>query len=367
MRSTTYMNNDNIYKWAFPSFVREKMKNPKKQLLFSELASLLSSGLDFSTAFLLLISGEKNVKLNGLLKGVYDHVVSGGTMADGFKRSRRFTDLDVGVIRIGEETGRLTESLEFLADYYNKKILQARMVSSAVSYPLVVLATAVTVVIFMLSVIVPMFEQVYARMGGELPGITRGIIMMSQQFPKYFTIFALVATTVTLLLYFKRNSAKLKSILTSLILKTPIIGNILKRNYQAHFCKLLCLIISSGIPLLYGIQMLKSVIKFYPYHHSLAILIHNIEMGGSLTHGLSLFPQLFDKKLIALLRVGEETNRLPQMLLRQSDDLTKELEHSLKQLGAMLEPILILFIGSVVAIIMISMYLPMFKMGGTIH
>lgn len=275
--------------------------------------------------------------------------------------------LDIGVIRIGEETGRLNEALDFLADYYHKKIAQRRMVSSAVSYPLVILATAIIVVAFMLSVIVPMFEQVYARMGGELPAITRAIISISQMFPTYFTGFALISLSTILVLYLKRESKSVKSAMAALILKLPIIATIVKRSYQSHFCKLLYLITSSGVPLLFGIEMLAMVINFYPYQRSFKFIMEDIGKGGSLTQTLGLFPNIYDKKLIALLRVGEETNRLPQMLQKQSDDLTKELEHSLRQLGIMLEPILILLIGSLVAVIMISMYLPMFKMGATIN
>ncbi len=341
----------------------KKMSSAKKELLFSELGSLLSSGLDFSSAFLLLISGEKNDKQRRMLKKIYDHIVAGGSLADALKRTGCFSELDTGVVRIGEETGRLNEAMDFLTDYCHKKVAQKRMVSSAVSYPCVILGTAVVVVIFMLSVIVPMFEQVYARMGGELPAMTRGIIALSQQFPKYAAIFLVVSLCAGGLLYLRRESDGVRSAASSLLLKLPVVGSILRKNYQAHFCKLLYLVTSSGIPLLYGIGMLRSIITFYPYNRSFMAITADIERGGMLTRTLVRFPDIYDKKLVALLSVGEETNRLPQMLLKQSDDLTRELEHSLKQLGTMLEPVLIVLIGGLVAVIMVSMYLPMFQMG----
>ncbi len=103
-------------------------------------------------------------------------------------------------MRIGEETGRVDESLRFLADYYHKRVEQRRLVTGAISYPLIILVTAIVVLVFMITVIVPMFEQVYARMGGELPGITRWIIDFSKNFPTYLLI--VISIVIVLVGYF---------------------------------------------------------------------------------------------------------------------------------------------------------------------
>ena len=172
---------------------KQPLQDARKEAMFAELHSLLSSGLDFSRSFSLLIEGERNAAGRALLTELYRSVVRGESLGRAFERSERFAPLDCGVLRIGEETGRLDEALAFLADYYGKRIAQRRMVSGAVSYPLIILFTAVVVVIFMVLVIVPMFEQVYSRMGGELPAMTRWIISLSKAFPAYLAVTVFMA------------------------------------------------------------------------------------------------------------------------------------------------------------------------------
>ncbi len=340
------------------------IKDARKETLFSELHSLLSSGLDFSHAFRLLINGETDKNIQGVLSSLYREVIAGSSLWQAMESCGKFTALDCGVIHIGEETGRLAESLSFLTDYYRKKIGQARMVSSAVSYPLIIMVMAVVVVVFMLAVIVPMFEQVYSRMGGQLPGMTQWIISVSAGFPYYAALFVLLFGGGGILLYMFRETTAVRAALSRIGMAIPVAGDIMRKNHQASFCKLLHLLTSSGVPLLTGITMLRSIIRFYPYECSFETIAKGLENGELFSSNLEKFPRLYERKLTTLLRVGEETNRLPQMLLKQGEDLTKELEHRLRGLGNILEPALILLVGALVAVILISMYLPMFKLGG---
>ncbi len=346
---------------------RGKLKDARKEALFAELHSLLSAGLDFSRSFELLIAGEQEPATRALLKDLYGDVIRGESLGAAFEGSRRFSPLDCGVLRIGEETGRLDECLAFLGDYYRKKIEQRRMVSSALSYPLIVLCTAVAVVAFMVLVIVPMFEQVYARMGGELPAITRAIIRFSKHFPAYLvgTLLALGALGAVLIAG-KENPTQ-QRMLSSLLLRLPLLGNILRKNIQARFCKLLYLLVGSGVPLLRSMEMLSGIVRFYPYRKSFGEICRGLNRGERFAEGMARHEELYGIKFITLARVGEETGRLSEMLRNQGNELTRELEHRLKLLGSLLEPILILGIGILVATILIAMYLPMFKLGSVMY
>ena len=351
---------------SFAFLKREKrpLKDARKEAIFAELHSLLGSGLDFSRSFSLLIEGERDVQTKALLTGLYRTVVRGESLGCAFERSGRFAPLDCGVLRIGEETGRLGEALAFLVDYYRKRIAQRRMVSGAVSYPLIILFTAIVVVIFMVLVIVPMFEQVYSRMGGELPAMTRWIISLSKAFPTYLTVAALAGAGALLLWKIYGGRPDLQRAASILLLRLPLLGDTLRKNMQARFCRLLCLLSSSGVPLLRGIGMLPQIIAFYPYRISFARIVRELERGACLSDAMERFADLYDRRLIALLRVGEQTGRLPEMLAREGDVLTGELEHRLRSLGNLLEPVLILLVGLLVAVILIAMYLPMFRLGG---
>lgn len=347
------------------AFGGKRFSDTGKEMLFSEFYSLLSSGIDFNRAFDLLVQGEKDTRHKELLRRLHAGIVQGDTLWQAFSRCGHFSALDAGVLRIGEETGKLNESLQFLADYYHKKAAQRRMVSGAVSYPLIILATAVVVLIFMVLVIVPMFEQVYARMGGELPAVTQAVISFSRNFKGYAVIFAVVCFGVAVLLSAYGRTNSVRRMRSQILLRLPLVGSLLKKHYQSHFCKLMYLLYSSGVPLLQGVEMLRDIITFYPYQQSFGTICDGLNNGESFAGNVAKFPELYDRKLTILLRVGEETNRLSDMLRKQGEDLSAELEHKLKQLGSMLEPILILLVGILVAIVLISMYLPMFKLGNT--
>ena len=345
----------------------KRIPEGKKEMIFSEFHSLLASGMDFNRAFGMLILGEKDKAVKNLLQELHREVVRGATLWQTLARSGRFTTLDHGVVRIGEETGKLHESLLFLSDYYRKKTAQRRMVSAAVSYPTVILAVALVVLVFMVLVVVPMFEQVYTRMGGELPAVTQAVIAFSRNFKSYLLAFFIVAALGALLVVLYKKTETFQRLRAAALLRIPVAGGLLKKHYQSHFCKLMYLLYSSGVPLMQGVGMLREIITFYPYQHSFGAICEGLNDGGSFAGNVERFPKLYDRKLVILLRVGEETNRLSEMLDKQADDLSAELEHRLKQLGTLLEPVLIFFVGILVAVVLISMYMPMFKLGTTIY
>ena len=343
-----------------------KIGDKKKYLIFSELHSLLSSGISFSRSFDLLIQSEKKQKEIHLFKGVYDRMLGGAEFWKSMESSGAFTDLDCGVIRIGEETGKLDQSLLFLSDYYRKKNEQKRMLTSALSYPIIIVITALLVLFFMMTVVVPMFEQVYSRMGGSLPGITTFMINASSKFPALILIIGVFVISLTGIKFFYGKTERYKRIHSSFILSIPLAGNLIRIHYRAQFCKLLYLLISSEVPLLRSLNMLESIISFYPYSKSFNSVAEGLKRGESFSDNLANFNDLYGNKLLTLIRVGEETNCLDRMLLNQSNDITAELEHNLKQLSNILEPILILCIGVIVAFVLIAMYMPMFMLGQTI-
>lgn len=339
------------------------LSDARREVFYAELHALLTAGLDFSHAFSLLIEGERDTPMKRLVERLYAAVVGGASLAQAMERSGAFRELDCGVVRIGEQTGRLSDTLEFLSEYYRKRAGQRRMVLSAVSYPAVILCTAVAVVAFMLAVIVPMFEQVYARMGGELPALTRRIISLSKALPAYAAVLSAAVFAFGLAYYPNRNRPKVRAARARVLLRLPLAGGLVRRSCQAQCCKLLCLLARSGVPLLTGLGMLRDAIGFHPYRESFASMGRTLEEGGAFWQALARFPSLYDRKLVALVRVGEETNRLPDMLHREGDALTEELNYRIKRLGNLLEPALILLVGLLVAVILISMYLPMFRLG----
>jgi len=344
----------------------KKLSDFQKEALFLEMNSLLSSGLSFSRTFDLLIMTEKKPSVKNLLSIIYNSIIKGSSLWESMTRTGFFTNLDCGVVRIGEETGKLERSLTFLSEYYKKRIFQRRLIVGAVSYPIIILITALIVLTFMVAVVVPMFKEVYKRMGGDLPYLTKLIISLSNNFDvvSYITISVVFICGMIHLYY--RNDDSYKKLLGSLALRLPLIGSLVQKSYEGQFCKLLYLLYSSGVPLISGINMINTIIPFYPYRTSFLGIEEGIKRGDLLSTTLKQYGNLYSTKFVTLVSVGEETNKLSDILLKQSDDINGELEYKFKQLGSILEPVLILVVGVLVAIILISMYLPMFKLGGTI-
>ncbi|MBP3454839.1 MAG: type II secretion system F family protein [Alistipes sp.] len=340
-----------------------KLSDARRQTLYAQLHALLTAGLDFSAAFRLLIDSEEERRTKALIEEIYAAAVRGLPLAEAMRDSGAFSAMECGVIGIGDRTGRLTQTLDFLHDYYRKRAAQRRMISSAVSYPAVILAVAVAVVAFMLAVVVPMFEQVYARMGGELPALTRWIITVSRAFPSCAAVTLTAAAGAYLLYRMNRQREEVQRRRAWLVLRIPFAGMIVRKNMQAHCCKLLCLLCASGIPLLAGIDMLRDVMTFYPYRKSLGEIARMLERGETLAAALARYPELYDRRLAAIVRVAEETNRLPEMLRQQGDALTAEMEYAIRRMGTMLEPMLIMLVGVLVAVILVAMYMPMFSLG----
>ncbi len=343
------------------------MKQLKKEMFFSQLQSLLSAGLDFNRSFELLIECEYDKNISALLKQIHSTVLQGDTLWYALQITGQFSRLDYGVIRIGEETGQLTKTLSFLSEYYNKQIARKKMITSALSYPLIIILTALLVVVFMVLFVVPMFEQVYTRMGSELPQLTLYIITLSKILPTLFLIFFFIIGALSVIIYINRNNEFIQKKCSEILLNLPLIGIIIKLNYQCSFCKLLHLLTVSGVPLLHGVELLSEIITFYHYKYSFIEITSSLERGESFAYAMEKVKRLYSKKLLMLLKVGEESNKLPFMLNRQGEELSAQLEYKLKLLGTMLEPILIILIGLFVAIILIAMYLPMFKLGGVIQ
>lgn len=337
-----------------------------KRTFFSELETLIRSGLSFSRAFELIIEGART-KERAIYVRIYGEVVAGRELWRSLQAGREFTELDRSVVRIGEETGRLAEALEFLTEYYRRREEQKRMVTSALSYPLITLTIAVVVLVFMLLVVVPMFEQVYARMGGELPAVTRKIIAMSESAPAVLGAVCVICLAIYVIRRTYGRTSGWQRAESGAIMKLPLVSGIVRKYQLSRFCRIMNLLVSSDVPILQSLRLMQGIITFYPYRKSIEEICGRIEKGGTLSDGLSRYEALYGKRFLVLMRVGEETNTLGQMLKSQADDVNAELEHEIKQLNNVAEPLLILFIGIIVAFVLIAMYMPMFKLGMTIQ
>lgn len=343
----------------------KKLKDKKKEKFYAELGILLSSGLDIKSSLDIIIEEQNKVADRNIFNEISSLVFSGGSLSEALNESGYFSPYEYYSIRIGEESGKLNEVLEDLALFYTKKIKQNRQLVNAFSYPVLVLITAFAAVFFMMNYMVPMFVNVFSRFGGDLPAITQFIVGLSGFFSNNNMFFFLVTTTIILFTMVCKKKDKFRSISSNIILGIPLLGDIVKKIYLERFCQSMTLLTASKTPMLQAIQLVKKIISFYPFEKALIIIENDIMHGKLLYESMQAF-NLFDKRFVSLIKVGEEVNQLEQIFEKLDHQFAEELDHRISLISSLLEPVLIIFVGIIVGIILIAMYLPMFQLSTSV-
>lgn len=346
------------------TFGSRQVPDKKKESLYMELSTLLLSGIDLRTALELILVDQQQPKDKALFEGIRQKVLSGLSLSQALKETGRFSDYEYFSLRIGEETGRLGEVLTDLAQYYKSKIQQRRKIVSAVTYPAIVLFSSMGAVLFMIKFVVPMFADVFLRFGGKLPWITALIIEVSNWFDRYFVFIVLVVLVLVLVYFLKRKEEWFRRFSSQLLLKIPLVGDIVKKIYLARFANTMRLLVSTDTPLLKSIALVRQMINYYPIEHSLLKVEQDILQGASLHKSLAGF-DFYPPKMIQLIKVGEEVNRMDYFFEKIAAQYTEEVEYRTNTISSLLEPLIIIFLGLVVGVILIAMYLPMFQMSNS--
>lgn len=333
-----------------------------KEEFYHQLSMLLASGVDVRTTFDIIVDEQQKAKHKELFAGVRDMVIKGDTLSQALRKAGKFTEYEYYSVQIGEESGRLVEVLDELVSYFSRKIKQKRQIVGALTYPAIVFCTSMGAVFFMINFVVPMFSDVFKRFGSDLPAITSFIISFSNVSKKYFPCIALILIGIASLCYWQRQQLWFRKYTTTLVLKIPFFGEMVRKIYLARFCYMMNLLIGAKVPILQSLELIQKMVKFYPIESTLMAISDDILHGKSLHVAMAKYP-VYERKMISLVKVGEEVNRLEQFFEKLAKQYTDEVEHKSSLLSSVVEPLLIIFLGFVVGLILVAMYLPMFQLG----
>ncbi len=336
-----------------------------KEGFYLGLSVLLSAGVDIKGTLELLEEQQGKKKLRELVRTITDSIVAGASFSTAVAQTGHFSAYEFHSLQIGEEIGKLTTVLSELATYYTKKLRQRRQIIQALSYPVIVLGTSVGAVVFMLRFIVPMFSDVFKRFGGELPYLTAMIIRLSKFLQAYGWVFLAAMLAIGLFCRVNRDKEWFRKHGSRLLLRLPLVGEIVRQAYMARLCSSFALLIGAKVPLLQAIGLVRRMIRFHPLSTSLEAAEKDILQGESFHKSLAKFP-LYDRKMIALLKVGEEVNQLDFFFAKLATQCHEEVEHRSALLSSALEPLIIIFLGLIVGIILVAMYLPLFQLSTNI-
>lgn len=338
----------------------------KKERFYSELCILFSAGVDIRSALELIEEEQIKEKDKVIFGSIKDSIIAGAGLSKAVEQTGMFSPYEFYSMQIGEESGRLTEVLQELSFFYSKKIQQKRQLTSALSYPAVVFFASFGAIFFMMKFVVPMFADVFKRFKGQLPYFTRLIIKLSDAFSNYSFYVFVGIIIVTIFLYSKRKTIWFRKMSTDILLRTPIMKDMMSKIYLARFCQSMNLLISARTPLITAIDLVKKMVGFYPIEISLETIREDVMKGLPLHLSLAKF-KIYNRRMISLIRVAEEVNQLDVIFAKLAKQYSDDVEHQTSILGSLIEPIMIIFLGLLVAIILVAMYLPLFQMGSTVN
>jgi len=338
----------------------------QREALYQELGMLLGAGVDIKTALDLQVA-QHRPPLQTTLAQLRDAVVGGRSVAAALQASGQFSAYEYYSVQIGEETGRLATILQELARYYTRQIKQRRQLVQALAYPVLVLGTAVGAVLFMLRFIVPMFADVFKRFGGELPPLTRAIVGLATLVREQALPALGVALGLGLLGRWLLRQPGPRLVLSRALLAVPILGPLLRGVYLGRLCGSLALLTGAHVPLLQALALARQMLSFAPLRLALQAVEGRVLGGASLHASLAEFSYLFDARLVALVKVGEEVNKLDYFFALLAQQYGEEVDHRAALLSTALEPVIILFLGLVVGLILVGMYLPIFQISNSIQ
>ena len=345
-----------------PAFRRRKISGSELALLTRQFATLVHAGLTIEECLNALIEQTDSARTRGVLAAVRGRVLEGQSMARSMQDfPEAFPDIYRNMVDAGEQSGRLDEVLERLADYTESRQALQNKVTLAFIYPALVTLVAVTVVSFLLVYVVPQVTRVFVNTGQSLPLPTVILIGISD-FVRAVGIWWLVgggALVVGIRVALKEPHVRLRW--HHAMLRLPLFGRLVRGINAARLTSTLGILTASGIPLLNAMQSAVQVVTNLPMRAAVDEALKQVREGGSLSRALAK-PKLFPPLVIHLIASGEASGRMDQMLMRASEAQTRELETWVAALTALLEPVLILVMGGIVLFIVLAIMLPIIEM-----
>lgn len=347
------------------TFFGSSFSNKIKEDFYTEISVLIKAGITLKDALELIENSQKKKLNKQLLEEISKDIVSGLSLSESIRQKKQFTEYEYYSLKIGEETGTLQLVTEQLGAFFARKNEQRRNLVSALTYPSIILTTATLVVAFMLYYVVPMFQDIFEQQNVDLPPITQFIISTSEFIKSYGWLLLTLIFGFIFSRAFLNKKKWYKKLKDKLILKIPFIGDFVKTVYLSQFTQAIALLTSAKVPVVNSIQLVKQMIDFYPLQNALEAVEQNILQGQSLSKSLGQH-KLFEDKMIALVKVAEETNQNEFIFERLNTQYNTQVQQKSKLLSTVLEPIIILIVGVLVGVILIAMYLPMFKLSSVL-
>lgn len=348
------------------AFLQPKVKEKDIIIFARQFSTMIDAGLPIIQCMDILQSQQENATLKKMLKDIKDQVESGSTLADALKRyPKHFDSLFTNMISAGEAGGILDVILKRLAAYMEKAARLKRRVKGAMVYPAITISVAVIVVAIILIFVIPVFQEMFADFGSKLPGPTLIVIAMSD-FVKskiHYIIIALIIFFFAFKYYYRTEKGRLT--VDAFALKLPVFGLLLRKVAVAKFTRTLGTMLGSGVAILEALDIVAKTAGNRIVERAIYQVRSGISEGRTMADPLQA-SGVFPPMVCQMIAVGESTGALDAMLEKIADFYDEEVDQAVENLTAMIEPMMIVFLGIIVGGLIVAMYLPIFKMAGAI-
>ena len=348
------------------SFLQPKVQSSDVVVFSRQFATMIGAGLPLIQCLDILQSQQENKTFKTILKDIKENVEGGSTLADALsKHSGTFDDLFVNMVSAGETGGILDTILERLSAFMEKAMKLKKQVKSAMTYPVIVLIIAVLVIGVILVFVIPVFEKMFADFGGALPAPTQLVVTLSR-FVKG-NILYMIGAIVIFVFAFKKfySTEKGRTLVDDYLLKLPVFGILLRKVAVAKFTRTLGTMVSSGVPILDALDIVAKTAGNKTVEGAIYNVRSAISEGRTMADPLAesgVFPSM----VCQMVAVGESTGALDSMLSKIADYYDDEVDAAVDSLTSMIEPFMMVFLGVTIVGLVISMYLPIFKMAGMV-
>lgn len=325
-----------------------------------QLATMIGAGLPLLKSLTILADQSENPKLAATLDEVRTAVEEGGTFSDSLAQHPRiFPPIFVNLVRAGEVGGFLETSLESVAKNYEKEVELKATIKSALTYPVVVLIMALLAVVGMILFIVPVFDDLFKDLGGELPLPTRILVGISQNMVWVGPV-VIVGTIVGAIWWrANRHTAKFRSVWEPMLLKMPVFGDLFKKIAIARFTRNFGTMIGSGVPILQALSIIGSTSGNWQIEQAVQSVQDSVRQGRTIAAPLALQP-IFPSMVTQMIAVGEDSGALETMLEKIADFYDSEVQSTTEALTSLIEPLMIAFLGVILGGMIVALYLPIF-------
>ena len=347
-------------------FLQPKVKGKDVVIFCRQFSTMIDAGLPLIQCLDILGSQEPNKTFAKIIMSIKTNIEGGSTLTDALKKYPKvFDELFVNLTAAGEAGGILDIVLARLSAYMEKAMKLKSKVKGAMTYPASVLVISCGVVTLLLLKVIPVFQEMFTSMGGALPGPTQFLINASEFMQHY--ILHMIGVLVILVFAFRRyyRTEQGRLVVDRMILKAPVFGPLLKKVAVSKFTRTLATMVSSGVPILEGLEIVSKTAGNKVVENALIQTKKSISEGKTIAEPLrdtNIFPPM----VVQMIAVGEATGALDTMLIKIADFYDDEVDAAVDAMTALLEPFMMVFLGGVVGGMIIAMYLPIFQMASVV-